>query len=141
MSKKSEKFNALLIEKHIINGKTTRDNFLGTGSTAGIYICINQFNYTSFEEAQSEKDKKHFERLWDFFLKEKCEIERRYNGHKKCCEDDNDDANSTCTHSSLTNSSSISAGTRNNGHNYEKIEEFFGIKIDLRAMEAHKHFD
>ena len=117
--------------------------FLGTCSTAGTYICSDQFKCTSFKEAQSEKHKKQqFGRLWNF-SKKKCEIEWRYNGHDKYGEDNNDDANGTYNHCSLPSSSSTSTGTGtdNNAPEYEKIEKIFGIKMDFRAIEAHQQFD
>ena len=120
-----------MTEKHVIKDKTTHDeNNTGTlsHSTVNTYICTDQFNYTSFKEAHK---KEQFGSLWDF-LKKKCEIEWRYNGHDKYGEDNDDDAQGTCTRSSLTISSSKSSGTGtgtdNNAPNYEKIEEIFRIK-------------
>ena len=77
-------------------------------------------------------------------IKTNYDPKRRHNGYDGCNENNNNFAEGTDTYtcSSLSTSSSISGIdiSINTPDEYRKIKEIFGIKMDLKAIEAHQKF-
>ena len=108
-------------------------DFLGINHSSN---CAVQYADLKYEKAR-KRNHDRFGGLWD-------SLEWKYNGYNGCGEDNDDDTDGTdtCTHSSLTSSGSTSSDidTGNNTPDYGKIAKIFEIKMDLKAIEEHQHF-